>query len=160
MVMEDKPACSEDVDRLISAEIPNQSTDPLAYDTITRFVTHGPCVSCFIDEKCSKCYPKRLCNQTAFDEHGFTQYQRRRTPQKVVVNGGAIDNQWAVLYNRDLCIKYDAHVSVKVTAVRNVVRYFYKYVHKGHDRATIIIEGNTANHDNEQTRQDRGRNEM
>ena len=32
---EDKPTCLKDVDRLISAEIPDQATYPLAYDTVT-----------------------------------------------------------------------------------------------------------------------------
>jgi len=55
---DDKPICREDVDRLISAKIPGQTIDPLAYDIVTKFVVHGPCVSCLIDEKCSKLYPK------------------------------------------------------------------------------------------------------
>jgi len=32
---EDKPTCPENVDRLISVEIPNQDMDPLVYDTVT-----------------------------------------------------------------------------------------------------------------------------
>ena len=93
---EDKPICPEDVDRLISAEIPDQTTDPLAYETVTKFMVHGPCVSCLIDGKCSKLYPKRFCNQTTFDEHGFSLYRRRRNLQSVVVNGLEINNQWVV----------------------------------------------------------------
>jgi len=70
--MEDKLDCAEDGDRLINVEIPGQTTDPLVYDTITRFMIHGPCAPCFIDQKCSKCDPKRFYNQAAFDVHGFT----------------------------------------------------------------------------------------
>jgi len=55
---EDKPVCPEDVDRLISAEVPNQTTDPLAHETVTKFMVHGPCVSCLVEGKCSKLYPK------------------------------------------------------------------------------------------------------
>ena len=51
---EDKPVCPEDVDRLISAEVPNQTTDPLAHETVTKFMVHGPCVSCLVDGKMLK----------------------------------------------------------------------------------------------------------
>jgi len=84
---EDKPTCPEDVDRIISAKIFYQTTDPLAYDITIRFMIHGSCVSCFIDGKCSKYYPKRFCNQIPIDGHNFSQCRRRRTPQQVVVNG-------------------------------------------------------------------------
>ena len=49
VVMEDKPACPEDVDRLISVKILDQTTNPIAYDIVTRFMILGPCVSCLID---------------------------------------------------------------------------------------------------------------
>ena len=42
-------------------------------------------------------------------------------------------------YNRDLCVKYDAHINIERIAVRSVVKYLYKYVRIGHDRATIIV---------------------
>jgi len=90
---EDKPMCPEDVDRRISAEIPNQTTDPLEYETVTTFMVHGPCVSCLINGKCSKLYPKQFYNQTTFDEHGFALYRQRLNLQTMVVNGREINNQ-------------------------------------------------------------------
>jgi len=48
---EDNPVCPVDVNRLVSTEIPNQTTNPLAYDTVTKFIVHGTCVSCLIDGK-------------------------------------------------------------------------------------------------------------
>jgi len=65
-----------------------------------------------------------------------------------------------VPYNRDLCIKYDAHINVERVAVRNVVKYLYKYVHKGHDHATIVLESGTRHDDSEQPRNDFQRNEI
>ena len=117
-------------------------------------------MSCLIDGKCSKTYPKRFSNQTTFDEHGFAQHRRRLTSQRVVANGREIDNQWVVPYNRDLCIKYDAHINVERVAVRSVIKYLYKYIHKGHDRATIVIEGINGGNDIDQPRQYGGRNEI
>jgi len=73
----------------------------------------------------------------------------------VAANGREIDNQWVVLYKRDLCVKYDSHINVKHVAVYSVVKYLYRYVHKGHNHAIIIIEDNTTHRDCEQTWQDR-----
>jgi len=58
-----------------------------------------------------------------FDEHDFTQYRRRHTPQQVVVAGQDIDNQWVVPYNRDLYSKYDAHINTKRVPIRGVMKY-------------------------------------
>ena len=44
--------------------------------------------------------------------------------------------------------------------MRIVVKYLYKYVHKGHDWAAIIIEGDVAPCDIKETQQDRERNEI
>jgi len=57
-----------------------------------------------------------------------------------------------VPYNKDLCVKYDAHINVECVAERSVVKYLYNYVHKGHDRATIILESGTMHDDSEQPR--------
>ena len=62
----------------------------------------------------------------------------------MVVNAQGIHNQWVILYNKYLCIKFNAHINVEFVAVRSVVKYIYKYVHKGRDDATIISEGNTT----------------
>jgi len=124
-----------------------------------KFMVHGPCVSYLIDEKCSKLYPNQFCNQTTFDEHGFALYRRWQNLQLVVVNGQEINNQWVAPYNRDLYIKYDTHINVERVAVCSMVKYLYKYVHKGHNRATIIFESGTRHDDSEQPHSDRQRNE-
>ena len=65
-----------------------------------------------------------------------------------------------VPYNRDLCVKYDAHINVECVAMRSVVKYLYKYVHKGHDGATVILESGIRHDDSEQPRNDFQRNEI
>jgi len=52
VALEDEVVCLEDFDRLISAEISDQTIDPLSYDTITKFMVYRRCVSYLIDEKC------------------------------------------------------------------------------------------------------------
>ena len=40
------------------------------------------------------------------------------------------------------------------------MKHLYKYVHKGHHLATIILESGTTHDDSEQPRHDRQRNEI
>ena len=73
----------------------------------------------------------------------------------MIVNGREINNQRVVPYNRDLCVQYDAHINVEHVAERDVVKYLYKYLHKGHDRTTIILESGIRHDDSEQRSNDR-----
>jgi len=90
---EDKFVCPKDVDRLISVEIPDQISDRLTYDVVTKFMVHEPCLSCLIDGKCLKLYPKRFCNQATFDKHGFALYRWRQNLKLMVVDGREINSQ-------------------------------------------------------------------
>jgi len=57
-----KPHMVEDVDRMISVELPNPNpkTNKLAHETVTRCMMHGPCgaafpnAPCMEDGKCKK----------------------------------------------------------------------------------------------------------
>ena len=65
-----------------------------------------------------------------------------------------------LITNRDPCVKYVAHINVDRVAVRSVIKYLYKYVHKGHDHPTIVIEGNAIHRDSEQSQPHREGNEI
>ena len=61
-----KPRSSDDFDKLVSAEIPDQKSDPELYETITKCMMHAswhikkdsPCLN--ESKKCTKCYPKNF----------------------------------------------------------------------------------------------------
>ena len=55
-------------------------------------------------------------------------------------------------YNRDLCVKYDAHINIERIAMRSVVKYLYKYVCEGHNRATTIVTPQLPNQSETPTR--------
>lgn len=44
-------------------------------------------------------------------------------------------------HNLFLCAKYNAHINVEICSSINSVKYIYKYVYKGHDRAQVSING-------------------
>ena len=49
-----------DIDDIISAEIPNEKDDPILYEYVKNHMLHGPCKSCKDNEekKCIKRFPK------------------------------------------------------------------------------------------------------
>jgi hypothetical protein len=52
-----------------------------------------------------------------------------------------LDNRWVVPYSPYLCAKYDAHINVEICSSVTAVKYMYKYVYKGHDRAVVEVSG-------------------
>ena len=57
-------------------------------------------------------------------------------------NGAKLDNRYVVPYNRNLLVQFDAHINVETCNYSKSVKYLFKYVHKGSDRAITIIENN------------------
>lgn len=57
-------------------------------------------------------------------------------------NGVVTGNQWVVPYDLYLTRRYNAHINFETLcgSVRGV-KYLFKYVSKGHDRAMMQIEG-------------------
>ena len=74
---EDKLRDADDVDSLISAEIPNQDDHPALYETIKSCMVHGPCGHlnpnsvCMVDGKCSKNFPKDYSANTMVNVNGY-----------------------------------------------------------------------------------------
>ena len=77
----DKPWTPEDVDTIISAEIPEKTQFPELYETVVNYMLHGPCgplaidASCLHNGKCSKGYPKEYSEQTLLTSDGYPRYR-------------------------------------------------------------------------------------
>jgi hypothetical protein len=63
----------------------------------------------------------------------------------VLVHGIELDNHWVVPHNVYLSTKYDVHINVEVCNNICAIKYLFKYVYKGHDRATIEISCQSDN---------------
>ena len=153
----DKPRTVEDIDKIVSAKIPDPVNQRLAYETVTSSMMHGPCgdlfpnAPCMKDGKCSKSFPHKFNQSTTIEEgSGFPKYHRPQNGRVIYRNGIPLGNAWVVPHNIDRCIKYNAHINVEICNTVKSVKYIYKYVYKGHDRASVEMrtarqEGQTEN---------------
>ncbi|XP_075088445.1 uncharacterized protein LOC107780595 [Nicotiana tabacum] len=141
-----KSPSTDHIDKLIAAEIPDLEVDPDGYNAVKNFMMHGPCgelnrhCPCMKQGKCTKHFPKKFNDRTTFDADGFPIYKRRNTGTQVKKNGVLLDNRYVVPYNRNLIVKFDAHINVELCNYSRSVKYLFKYVNKGSDRATKTVE--------------------
>ncbi|CAN0898466.1 ATP-dependent DNA helicase PIF1 [Linum grandiflorum] len=139
-----KPTTPAKVDHIISAELPDPQHDPVGYDAVTKFMLHGPCgdthptCPCMKNNKCSKYFPKPYASETTFDEHGHVTYRRRATAISAVKSGATLDNAFVVPYNRNLLVKYQAHMNVEICHKGQLIKYLFKYITKGPDRSESV----------------------
>ncbi|KAK9287089.1 hypothetical protein L1049_015499 [Liquidambar formosana] len=97
-----------------------------------------------VDGKCTKRYPRDFCDETTFDGSGYPVYCRRNDGNTIVVNNIVVNNRWVIPYNLELVMRFDCHINVEIVSYFRIIKYLYKYVHKGPDRATIVIEDNNV----------------
>nr|GEU31386.1 ATP-dependent DNA helicase PIF1-like [Tanacetum cinerariifolium] len=121
----------DQINDIISAELPCLTNDPDAYKLVSEFMLHGPCgveakhAPCTNEGKCSKYYPKKFLAETVINEDGYPVYCRRDNKITAVKGKFTYDNRHVVPHNRSKAIKY-----------------LFKYLNKGPDRATIAIQEN------------------
>jgi hypothetical protein len=140
-----KPQTASDLDKYISAEIPDRITHPLAYETVKNSMIHGPCGDfnktspCMENGRCTKHYPKEFVENTTFGANGFPVYRRRDDGRTVETEYGDLDNRWVVPHNLYLASKYGAHINVECCTSSAAILYLFKYIYKGATRATIVV---------------------
>ncbi|OMO65301.1 DNA helicase PIF1, ATP-dependent [Corchorus capsularis] len=135
-----------DIDKYVSAEIPDQDADPVGYKAVNSFMMHGPCgpanlrAPCMEKHKCDKYFPKCFNRATKLDSQGYPTYRRRDTGAFCVKSGVVLDNIFVVPHNVDLLVRYQAHINVEVCNQSRAIKYLFKYINKGPDRSRVVIE--------------------
>lgn len=132
------------IDNIVSAEIPNPEIDPKLFNVVCKHMIHGPCGSlngyspCMKDGICTRKYPKELVTETQTGINGYPQYRRRSQE-----NGGQtaniylkgeeieIDNRWVIPYCPLLTKIYEAHINVEICTSIKSIKYLCKYILKG-----------------------------
>jgi hypothetical protein len=102
----------DDINKIISAEIPNPDTDKELYHLVKNHMIHGPCGSdntsapCMPNGKCAKYFPKKNQEKTIVDQDGYPVYRRRSKSFTILKSGKTMDNRHVVPYNPFLLKKY------------------------------------------------------
>ncbi|XP_053968313.1 uncharacterized protein LOC128869734 [Anastrepha ludens] len=147
-----------EIDHVISAEIPDYNEDPLLHEVITKNMINGPCgilnpiSPCMVKGKCSKRYPRQLVAETITGNDGYPLYRRRSiddngksTIVKVNRQDIEVDNRWVVPFSPLLCKAYKAHINDEFCHSVKSIKYICKYVNKGSDMAVFGVAAENSN---------------
>ncbi|XP_074374247.1 uncharacterized protein LOC141714638 [Apium graveolens] len=154
---ESRPNSIKKVDQLVSAEIPDKNSDPIAYEAVKNYMMHGPCGKdlytspCMVKGKCMRHFPKRFNGNTYFDDCGFPVYRRRNTGTIINKKGINLENQYVVPYNRDLLLRFQCHINLEICNSSRSLKYLFKYCLKGYDTATMLLKKKSNKSGSEQT---------
>lgn len=97
---DDKITSIVDIDKFVSAEIPDLNEHPNLHELVKNHMVHGPCgslnlkSSCMIDRKCSKDFPKAFINSTRDNVNGYPEYKRHDNGITIDVCEHTIDNRY------------------------------------------------------------------
>jgi hypothetical protein len=148
---------SDQIDSVISAELPDPQRDPRLFEIIIKNMIHGPCGAinpqspCMENQKCTKRYPRQLLRDTETGDDGYPLYRRRsredggiKTNIKMRINNSIqeieIDNKWVVPYCPLLSRLFQAHINVEYCNSVKSIKYICKYVNKGSDQAVFGLD--------------------
>ena len=148
---DDKIRNTDQIDQHISAEIPNKEEDEELYNLVTKQMIHGPCgninpyCACMISGKCKGNFPQPYREITEMGNDSYALYRRRNNGVTFTkfarvnrhLTEVTFDNRDVVAYSPTLLKFIKAHCNVEVCATVKAVKYMYKYVHKGPDRAEV-----------------------
>ncbi|XP_048605186.1 uncharacterized protein LOC106367134 [Brassica napus] len=140
-------ATAEVIDKYISAELPNKETDKEGFELVERHMIHGPCGKqrrlspCMEKGECTKKFPKPYSNNTKIDKSGFVIYKRRTDDGSSVLKGDIeLDNRYVVPHNLSILKKYKTHINIEWCCKTSAIKYLFKYITKGVDRALALME--------------------
>lgn len=144
---EDKLRTAADIDKVISAELPDPVLQPRLFAVVSRQNMHGPCgvlnpkCVCMKDGVCLKSFPKPYAASTVISADTYPEYQRRNTGvtcSKLIKSREVrYGNEFVVPYNPYLSLYFNAHINVESCQSIQAVKYVYKYVYKGSDKAMV-----------------------
>ncbi|KAL6540371.1 hypothetical protein OROHE_012142 [Orobanche hederae] len=141
------------IDTIISAEIPDPNVDYDGYNAVKKSMLHGPCGQsnnnspCMFQGKCSKHFPKKFNDRTTIGEDGFPIYRRRNTGIQVQKGNALLDNRYMVPYNRNLLVKFDAHINVELCNSARSIKYLFNVPGIAKTKFTEWLETNRRHED-------------
>ena len=71
----------------------------------------------------------------------FCYYKHRQQHGSFVLKDGIqLYNNYVVPYNRELLLRYHAHINVEICCQSMLIKYLFKYVSKGSDRCRMAMQ--------------------
>jgi len=67
---------------------------------------------CMLNGKCTRYFPKRIVDSKVIDSDGYLVYRRRDNGVFIKKGESFVDNSYVVPYNRQLLVKFNAHINV------------------------------------------------
>jgi hypothetical protein len=67
-------------------------------------------------------------------------YRRTDDGQVAEVRNSKLDNTWVVSFNPSLLMLYSCHINVEICSSIKAVKYLYKYIYKGPDGASYLVD--------------------
>ncbi|XP_024315925.1 uncharacterized protein LOC100821537 isoform X4 [Brachypodium distachyon] len=151
MELDYKLLVPEQYDHIISAELPDKQNYPELYAMVVNHMMHGPCGVfnpknvCMQNRACKNHYPRPFNPTTLQGKDAYPVYRRRDNGRRAQVRGHMLDNRWVVPYNPYLLRMFNCHINVEVCSSIKAVKYLFKYIYKGHDRALMSLDEPDSN---------------
>ncbi|XP_055371974.1 uncharacterized protein LOC129605962 [Condylostylus longicornis] len=151
------PVNSCDIDAFVRATIPSEKeAGGRLRELVRQHMVHGPCgidylgCPCMDKEKkiCTKNYTKQLNDVTHIDDKGMINYKRPNSGDLLTLsNGKTVNNQWIVPYCPSVLLLMNCHCNLEIATTTKVIKYLYKYLHKGPDHALASVIENMNSED-------------
>ncbi|PWZ30162.1 ATP-dependent DNA helicase PIF1 [Zea mays] len=90
-------------------------------------------------KSCKNHYPRPFSDTTLQGKDSYPVYRRRDDGRTEKVRGCESDNRWVVPYNPYLLRLFNCHINVEACGSIKAVKYLFKYIYKGHDRASVVM---------------------
>ena len=143
LILKQRILSAAEVDRFVSAEIPDPVLYPELHRLVLQLMIHGPCdtarnAPCVVDGVCEKSFPKQLQHNTVLMSNAYPLYKRRGLIRGHV-RGNDVNDAWVVPYNPFLLARHRSHINVEVASHLILYKYVYKYCFKPPDHGAINI---------------------
>uniref|UniRef100_A0A8R1E586 Helitron helicase-like domain-containing protein n=1 Tax=Caenorhabditis japonica TaxID=281687 RepID=A0A8R1E586_CAEJA len=135
------------------------------YELVKTMMTHFPCEGkpaayCNVDKKpswkrCCKGFPKEFTDEKILIENEYPRLKRTADRKfELMRNGQKVyaGSEYVVSHNPYLLLKYACHINVEVISTVKVIKYIFKYIHKGSDRVLLEASKKMAGGDDAMTR--------
>ena len=163
---DDKPKTPEQVDKIISAEVPDPVNNKELFELVKKHMLHTPCdprqetydpkaVHHCRKRMCDKCrgrFPFKFQKVSELPETKFAVTKRTSKQDgghviiwKQIGKDGKtveIDSRWIVHYNADFLLKYKCSINIEISGSQDTVKYMCSYFTKGYDRSSFTVTSN------------------